>query len=184
MFKILLFLTVVIFCAPQFSKEAYIYKTETIHDYIVKYLEIFPNLEYAEVSAVIQKESNGRSNLITYEKSVNDYSYGIMQVRGKTLRSMGFTGDFKEILNYEYGLYWGMKFLSICKENVTRDYLRTYKVIDKNIIRKRTFATYNAGGVYWKNGHEGKKYINHSYVRGCEWYYWKLSKYNKISKNF
>lgn len=168
-----------ILVSPQISNEA-VYKVKTMHDYIEQYLKLFPNLEYAEVLAVINRESGGKADLVTYEKSVKDYSYGPMQVRGKTLRAMGFRGDFRRILNYEDGIYWGMKFLSICKENVTREYLKTHKVKNKNAIRKRTFATYNAGGVYWRTGYEGEKYINHSYVRACEWHYWKLYKYNKF----
>lgn len=158
-------------------------RVKTAPDYIIQYLDTFSNLEYAEVLAIMQRESCGKPNLVVYENKVKDYSYGPMQVRGKTLRYLGFNGDFNEILNYEAGIYWGMKFLSICKETVTKDYLKTYNEINKHEIRRRTFATYNAGGVYWQDDNPNQ-YINHSYVRDCEWNYWRFVRYDKSYKEF
>jgi hypothetical protein len=149
--------------------------------YLSKYLELFPNLELAEVLAVIWKESRCNPTLKFYEATVNDYSYGPMQVRLRTARGLGFTGKPKDLLTWEHGLYYGMKYLSFCKTNATKTYLKENGVLNKHIVRKRTFASYNAGGVYYKVDDVGEQvYINRDYVLECDNTYWRHYRYNTL----
>lgn len=158
---------------------------KTMEDYVVEYLKIFENLEYAEVMSVIMKESNGKDNCKTWEPSVNEYSYGPLQVLGSTAQSKGYKGDLDQLLSWEYGLYFGMAFLSDCKERAT--YLIKNDVLpslsDKQKIRSHMYAMYNAGKVKWKEGQYGEEYINHSYVVQCEYLYWRYKKYNNSYKS-
>ena len=147
--------------------------------YIKNYLRIFDNLEVAEVLAVIKLESNFRVDLVTNEKSVHDRSYGPMQVRLKTARGMGFTGKPEALLTWKEGLYWGMKYLSISKELAVKS-IRNSAKTDGQLTRRRMFAIYNAGGLYWVDGIVGGRYINNDYVKVCEINYWKFASYDKL----
>src|SRR5271157_2635856 len=159
-------------------------RPKNMYDYITEYLTIFDNLEFTEVVAEIQHESKNDQTLVTYESKVHDYSWGGLQVRGRTLRDMGYKGDFHNMLNWKVGLYWGMKYMSICKKRAKRSVLKEYGILDKNIIRKRMFSLYNAGGLYFKmifeDGIWKKVFCNREYVKRCEYYYQKFRLVYKV----
>lgn len=146
-------------------------------DYICEYLKIFDNLEFAEVRAAVKHESGDNPENITPEPTVNDKSWGPLCVRTKTLRGMGFKGDPHELLNWKVGLYWGMKYMSICKSRAKRSVIAELGVADQHVIRRRMFSLYNAGNLYFKtvveDGKHKKVYRNRNYVTKCEYYYWR-----------
>ena len=142
--------------------------------YMAKYLKDFSNLEVAEVLAVIQRESRFRPKTVTLERKVRDKSYGPMQVRLKTARGMGFTGTPEDLCTWREGLYWGMRYLSYAKK-VAQKTLRYASESNTHVLRRRMFAIYNSGGVYWQDGVVGGKYINSIYVHACERNYWKFN---------
>lgn len=150
--------------------------TYGMDDYILEYLSIFPNLTYTEVRAGIKHESNDTPDLITEEKNVRDQSVGGLQVRIKTLRGMGYTGPIKNMLTWKVGLYWGMKYMNLCKNRARKSVLTEFGAIDEHIVRRRMYSLYNAGNLYWKivyeDGKHQKVYKNRDYVKRCEQYYW------------
>lgn len=140
--------------------------------YIAQYLSFFPNLEFAEVVAVINQESSFRSDVVAYESNVQDYSYGPMQIRLNTARWLGFSGDPELLRTWEYGLFYGMRYLSLNKRRAVNSF-REGEVPTDARIRKRMFSMYNAGGLYWERGYN-TSYINTSYVHSTLRYYYKF----------
>lgn len=174
-FVLVLLLT---FIYPEFNSKA---NQEIVRDrdyYIAKYLKIFTNLTPAEVLTVIMAESKGDVNAVTYEPKVKDISYGPMQVRLKTARIMKFRGDPKILCTWEYGLYYGMKYLSWKKEEAYR------KSHDKITRRKHMWAGYNAGKPILVYKHGEWVYVNQEYVDTCEMYHKKLEKFNEDTKYY
>lgn len=166
-------------------------------EWIIEYQKTFKNLELAEVMTIIKRESHFNQKCKTWEANVRDYSYGPMQVRGSTAKSIGYTGPLEKLLSWETGLYWGMKYLSYCKDRATRSVLEESIALtdeeclsnaapDLHAIRKRMFSLYNAGNLYYRtdtvDGVEQKNYINHQYVLYCEQKYWFYYRYNKWHK--
>lgn len=41
---------------------------------------------------------------------------GLLQVRPRSARSLGFSGDASELLRPEVGAYWGVKHVRMCRE--------------------------------------------------------------------
>ena len=156
-------------------------------DYIVKYLEVFPNLTFTEVRAAVRRESRDNPKTKVHERTVNDFSWGPLCVRSKTLYGMGFKGSPEKMKTWETGLYWGMKYMSLCKTRARASILAEYGVADEHLIRRRMYSLYNAGNLYFttviEDGKEHRVYRNRAYVRYCEHYYWKYLKYDpKIAK--
>lgn len=156
-------------------------------DYVLEYLKIFPNLEFADVMSTMIKESGGNPKCKTWEPKVNEFSYGPLQILGSTARVKDYKGNLDELCSWNYGLYYGMSFLSDCKD-------RAAKIVEKDPvarllttsakerkIRSHMHAIYNAGRVCWKKGHEGEKYTNHDYVVECEYLYWRYKKFDYLS---
>ena len=52
------------------------------------------SVDPADILALIEIESGGDPNAFRAEPQINDASYGLMQLLGKTARSLGYTGDF------------------------------------------------------------------------------------------
>lgn len=156
-------------------------------EWIATYQKIFPNLEIAEVMTVIHKESRFIISCKTWEAKVKDFSWGPMQIRGKTARQIGYNGPLEELLTWETGLYWGMKYLSQCKARAVKSVTLSYGVPDPTIIRKRTFSLYNAGNLYFRwytiDGVKEKHYANRPYVVYCEQKYWRFLKCNKWTES-
>lgn len=150
--------------------------TDGMTEYILEYLNVFPNLTYTEVRAGVKHESNDTPCLITEEPNVHDISVGPLQVRTKTLRGMGYTGPIEKMLTWKVGLYWGMKYMSICKKRAKKSVIDELGVADEHIIRRRMYSLYNAGNLYFKtvyeDGKHQKVYKNRNYVKKCEYYYW------------
>lgn len=99
------------------------------------------------IKAVIWVESNGVMNATRFEESVQEYSYGLMQVLWTTALEMGFTGERKDLLQASPNIFWGSKYLS--------QQLRRYNGNVSSAV-----AAYNAGSVFM----EGGKYVNQGYV--------------------
>jgi len=145
--------------------------------YIEKYLKVFTNLTAAEVLTVIDAESGFNEKLVVDEPNVNDQSWGPMCVRGKTSRLMKFKGELEQLCTWEYGLYYGMKYLNWSKEKA----LKSSK--NPEIIRKRTWAGYNAGHYYIVHKPDGTwAYVNEGYVTKCERLYSKYSELTIVKK--
>lgn len=156
-------------------------------DYVLAYLKVFPNLEFADVMSTIIRESNGNVKCKTWESRVNEYSYGPLQILGSTARLKGYKGPLDGLCSWETGLYYGMAFLSDCKHKATKmvnqDPLSKdlSPLVKERKIRAHMYAMYNAGRVCWKKGHEGEKYTNHDYVVECEYLYWRYKKFDYLS---
>lgn len=104
------------------------------------------------IFAIIQWESGFNPTLKTYEKNVNDYSVGLMQIRTETAKILGLTFNsmddaIEKLKKPEINIPLGTKYL--------RDIKLRYTDI-KDII-----AAYNAGSV--KKNEKGE-YINQRYV--------------------
>lgn len=165
-------------------------KTDTnklMMDYVLDYLKVFPNLEFADVMSTMIRESNGNPKCKTWEPTVKEFSYGPLQILGSTARLKGYKGNLEDLCSWKYGLYYAMAFLSDCKDRATkmvdRDPLSKVmtKVAKERKIRAHMHAIYNAGRVCWKKGHEGEKYTNHDYVVECEYLYWRYKKFDYLS---
>lgn len=127
--------------------------------YIEKYLKEFDNLEYAEVLAKVDVESSGREYVKRFEKRINCFARGPMQITDKTARLAGYRWRLEYLQTWEHGLYWGMKHLSSMKKVYAGS-------------RWKAFAAYNAGGVrYNKRGllrnrkHVGKCEARYEYYK-------------------
>lgn len=105
------------------------------------------NVEPALIAAIIQRESSGDPNARRYEENVQDYSYGLMQIRSDTAKWRGYTGDPSDLLDPGTNIYWGTEYLSY--------QLNRYKNVSDAV------SAYNAGSV--KRTKSGA-YINQSYV--------------------
>ena len=93
------------------------------------------------VDSIIAIESGGRYKVKTYEKKVDDYSYGLMQVLCSTAREWGFKEDCELLLNPWWNVYYGTKYI--------RYKLRRYKGDGR---KRNTPATYDI--LYTKYAHE------------------------------
>ena len=154
--------------------------------YTFEYLKVFTNLEFSDVATTLEQESQFNEKCKTWEPNVRDYSWGAPQVRGKTAGGMGCK-DPKKLLTWKYGLYYGMKYLSICKDKAKRTCMQDYGYVNSDIVRRRMHSMYNAGNLYWKtiieNGEKKKVYRNRRYVIECEYIYWRnLEKYEEVVK--
>lgn len=156
-------------------------------DYVLEYLRIFPNLEFADVMSTMIKESSGNPKCKTWEPKVKEYSYGPLQILGSTARLKGYKGNLDDLCSWKYGLYYGMAFLSDCKDRATRIVEKdpSSKLLSTSAkerkIRSHMRAIYNTGRVRWKKGHEGEKYTNHDYVVECEYLYWRYKKFDYLT---
>lgn len=46
-----------------------------------------------------------------------DHAMGLLQVRPKSARSLGFTGSPSDLLRPEVGAYWGVQHIKMCRQN-------------------------------------------------------------------
>jgi len=95
------------------------------------------NVEPEIIMAVIKWESNWNEKAYLFEKNVNDYSVGLMQVRYDTAKSMGFTGKFEELFDPYINIYYGTRYL--------KSRLDKYS----DLPFKIQIATYNSGSPLW-----------------------------------
>ena len=115
------------------------------------------------IRSIIWVESRGRVDLPpTYERVVDSYSYGPMQILLSTAQEMGFTGTPEELMKAEANLHFGCKYL-------TRQLHRYGGDMEK------AAAAYNAGGAYKRKG----QYVNQSYVNKVMGAYTALQKYDR-----
>lgn len=115
------------------------------------------------VRATIWIESHGKVDVApVYERTIEDYSYGVMMVTMGTAKEMGFTGTPEELQKPETNIHYGCKYLR-------KQYLRYKGSIPD------TAAAYNAGGAYKRGG----KYINQHHVNKVVSAYTSLLKYEK-----
>lgn len=153
-------------------------------DYVLDYLKVFPNLEFADVMSTMIRESGGNVKCKTWEPTVSEYSYGPLQILGSTARLKGYKGALDELCSWKDGLYYGMSYLSDCKHRainiVAKDPLVKLMTTEQKErkIRAHMHAMYNTGRIMWKKGHEGIKYTNHDYVVECEYLYWRYKKFD------
>jgi hypothetical protein len=105
-----------------------------------------------KVHRMIILESKGNPKSKVWEKSLNCFSFGLLSLVPSTAKGEGcnFKNE-KELWDIDKNLKYGIKYL--CKQ--TKRY--------KGSI-KRGIAAFNAGGVYYEKGSEGKNYINQKYV--------------------
>ncbi|MCH8290263.1 lytic transglycosylase domain-containing protein [Candidatus Poribacteria bacterium] len=99
------------------------------------------------IRAIISVESNWNANAIAEESNVNDFSYGLMQIRKDTADFLGFTGEAGELLNPSLNIRLGVKYLK-------RQLLRYNNQTDWAI------AAYNAGTA----SKRGNQFTNQTYV--------------------
>lgn len=83
------------------------------------------------ISAVIQKESSGRADLITPERTGTP-SYGLMQLQPSTARGLGFTGNDTDLLDPDTNIYYGTKLLA-----------QLYRQYGPDV--RRIYSAYNSG---------------------------------------
>lgn len=108
-------------------------------------------VEAAIIASVIQRESSGQPNTKTWEANVNDWSWGLMQIRTTTAQWRGFKGKPEELLDPKINIYWGTEYLA---------YQLARYAHGEHMI-KDAIAAYNAGTAkYTKKG----AYINQDYV--------------------
>lgn len=127
---------------------------KTIRDRLA-HLEILINKQEAKwktpgnaIRSVIWVESRGKVDLPpTYERTVQAYSYGPMQVLLSTAQGMGFTGTAEDLQQAEVNLHYGTRYLT--------HQLRRY-----GGDLPSAAAAYNAGSARKRRG----TFINQSYV--------------------
>lgn len=95
--------------------------------------------------------------LIT-ETTLQNCSWGIMQIMGFTARELGYDGPLIKLCEPLIGLYFGC--------NVILSKMKRYKMMDDVI------AAYNAGSALRRDG----KYINESYVESVKFRWAKIEK--------
>ncbi len=106
------------------------------------------NVEPAVVAAIIDVESSGVADAVRYEANVEDYSYGLMQIRWTTADWLGYTGSREGLLNPDTNIEYGTAYLG-------NRYAKYPNTID-------AIAAYNSGTpvVSWVTG----KYANQDYI--------------------
>jgi hypothetical protein len=112
-----------------------------INNYIAEYsLGTYVDLPKHFVAAIITRENElWNPNAKTYEANVDDYSYGLMQVRCDTARFLGFTGDCDDLLDPDTGINYGIAYLQYQLQR----YCGTSKCTPEQLIC--VFSSYNAG---------------------------------------
>lgn len=84
------------------------------------------NVPEAWIRAVIQTESSWRPEAYRAEPQISDASYGLMQLLGRTARSLGFDGDPKLLYNPEINIDLGTKLLGQLRARYGDDFRRIY----------------------------------------------------------
>ena len=100
----------------------------------------------ALIKAIIRAESNFNPTAKRYEANVDDYSYGLMQVRCDTARWMGWSGNCEDLLRPETNVGVGTKFLAFLARKFPNDI-------------ERQISAYNAGP-----GNAKRPFVNPGYV--------------------
>ena len=98
------------------------------------------------IKAIMRAESNFNPMAKRHEANVNDYSYGLMQVRCDTAKWMGYSGECEDLLNPETNIQVGTKFIAYLQRQFTND-------------TERVIAAYNAGP-----GNAARPFVNQGYV--------------------
>lgn len=145
----------------------------TAMDFISKHLATFTNLEFEEVIALSKVESNHTDGIVTWEASVRDNSRGRLQVCDKTSKWLGVADPATVMADTEQAIYWGMKYMSIQKARAQTNALNKGITLTPKELRRRMFASYNAGGVYYtrevtQQGSVRLMFKNQRYVDKCE----------------
>lgn len=93
-------------------------------------------------------EIHAKMNGISYstEKTLQKFSWGLMQVMGTVLRELGFSGSFLEMVDPALSIEYGCRKLK--------------ELLDKHATRDDAIAAYNAGSAKRVGG----VYVNQSYV--------------------
>jgi len=133
------------------EKPVYFSNEDKYDDLIKKYKAMYDKQYGIEVGVnnikgVIAQESMFDPYAKRWEKKVNDYSYGLMQVLGSTARLLGWDGR-ENLLEPDVNLKYGIKHF--------------YNLFKKYKKYTDVYAAYNAGDV--KRDQFGK-YINQYYV--------------------
>lgn len=144
-----------LFSFPVYSKYSEeierILKKEKVEEFVFTVGDIYRTS--CLVKRIIEVESNYSEKAKRYEENVRDYSYGLMQVRCDTAKSMGFKGECSLLLDPVINLKYGIRYF--------KRKLKRYEDLTKAI------AAYNAGSpIVCKRGIncEIGKYINQLYV--------------------
>jgi len=119
------------------------------------------------IQAVIWVESRGNPKAKRYEKAIDDYSYGLMQVTYSTAKYLGYKGPPEGLLDVKTNLHYGTYYLA-------KQLMRYEGDVAKAV------AAYNAGSAQYV----GKKFKNQSYVDKVLKAYWALLEEAKIYREF
>ncbi len=103
-------------------------------------------IEAAIIAAIISAESGGDATRTRWEANVEDYSYGLMQIRWTTAKWLGYGGSRDGLLKPSDNISYGVKYLKY-------QYDRYGDLVD-------AIAAYNSGTVR----RSGSGYANQSYV--------------------
>lgn len=81
----------------------------------------------AWIKGIMMQESSGNPNAFRAEPRINDASYGLMQLLGRTARGLGWTGsDPRELYDPELNISLGVKYISQLRRSWGDDLRRVY----------------------------------------------------------
>lgn len=99
------------------------------------------------IKAIMRAESNFDPMAKRHEANVDDYSYGLMQVRCDTARWMGWSGNCEDLMRPDTNIGMGTKFLAYLQRQFPNDL-------------ERQISAYNAGP-----GNAARPFVNPGYVK-------------------
>lgn len=99
------------------------------------------------VLAIIERESRGQPRAIYPKRRPN--SFGIMQLKFRTARAMGFEGPVTDLYDWRKNLRYGVRYLNYQLDRY-----------DGNL--RKAVSAYNAGHAKYRKDRKG--FINQSYV--------------------
>lgn len=105
------------------------------------------NIDPDLIRAFIKVESDGDPQAKAWEKLIENYSYGLMQVSWPTAEWMGYKGDPADLLQPGVNIHYGSKYIAYQLDRYDNDI-------------PSTAAAYNAGTAFRDNG----KFNNQYYV--------------------
>lgn len=125
---------------------------------IIKYLKGITD-NYVAAAAIVRVESKGDPMAVPLGvKNPAEISYGLMQIKYETARSLGYRGNRRGLFQWRTNLYWGAKYLD-------------RQISDYHGDLRAALAAYNAGAAYKCKPHSKRypgcrpgKYVNQSYV--------------------
>lgn len=92
---------------------------------ISKYADIH-GVPFQWIKAVIATESSFYPKAYRAEPQINDGSYGLMQLLGRTARNLGFTGDASQLFEPDLNIQYGTKLLAQLQRSYGDDFRRIY----------------------------------------------------------